>query len=199
MMGSLQLSHLPAPPPRRRSKAKELPPLAYLDECFRLDDGRLIWRDDRPAHHFASESIRQPWTTRLGGKEAGTNKKGYRRIHMDFHGMFYAHRIIYAMHHRALPDPHLEIDHIDGDRSNNNPENLRLVTTSVNQRNQTKYANNTSGVNGVYWNKSSQKWMAYIKIRNVQLHLGRFATKPEAIAARQTADAEYGFTGRHGQ
>tara|TARA_R110000822_G_scaffold265880_1_gene389776 strand:+ start:397 stop:918 length:522 start_codon:yes stop_codon:yes gene_type:complete len=173
--------------------------LAYLDECFRLDDGRLIWRDDRPAHHFASERTRQRSTTRLGGKEAGTNNRGYRRIRMDSCGTVYAHRIIYAMHHRALPDPHLEIDHIDGDRLNNNPENLRLVTASVNQRNQTKYANNTSGVNGVSWEKSRQKWRAYIRIRNVQLHLGCFATKPEAIAARQTADAEYGFTERHGQ
>ena len=185
--------------PRRRSKTKELPPLAYLDECFRLDDGRLIWRDDRPVHHFASEIDRQRWVTRWGGKDAGTCHKGYRRVRMAPRGDVFTHRIIYAMHHRSLPDPHLEIDHVDGDRSNNNPENLRLVTASVNQRNQTKYANNTSGVNGVKWNKRNQNWVASINFRGARLHLGHFMTKTDAIAARAAANVTHGFTERHGQ
>lgn len=57
---------------------------------------------------------------------------------------------------------------------------------------------NTSGVNGVSWNKAARKWEANIKINNRSKRLGCFDTVEEAAAARRAADLRYGFTDRHG-
>lgn len=47
--------------------------------------------------------------------------------------------------------------------------------------------NNTSGYKGVAWDKSRNKWVAYIKLNGKTKNLGRFSTKEEAIAARELA------------
>lgn len=44
------------------------------------------------------------------------------------------HRIIYMLHNGSI-DFNLTVDHIDGDGFNNNPENLRNVSASVNNQN----------------------------------------------------------------
>lgn len=51
--------------------------------------------------------------------------------------------------------------------------------------------NNTSGVKGVYWNKSAKKWVAQIKFQGEQIYLGMFADKNKAIAARIVAEEKY--------
>lgn len=61
------------------------------------------------------------------------------------------HIIVYVMWYGDY-DNTLEIDHIDGNRSNNNPYNLRQVSKAVNNRNVSFKSHNTSGVTGVtYW------------------------------------------------
>ena len=45
-----------------------------------------------------------------------------------------AHRAVYAWHHGYIP-PKMQIDHLDGDRHNNNISNLRLATAKENQAN----------------------------------------------------------------
>ena len=52
------------------------------------------------------------------------------------------------------------VDHIDHDRANNNYQNLRWTTTSLNQRNRTIAINNTSGTNGVYYESRYNLWIA---------------------------------------
>ena len=51
--------------------------------------------------------------------------------------------------------------------------------------------NNTSGVRGVYWESSSQRWVATIGLRGKIKKLGRFANKEDAIRARKEAEEEY--------
>lgn len=108
-----------------------------------------------------------------------------------------AHRVIMAMLTGDWP-PH-EVDHINGDKSDNRPENLRLVTRTENGRNARKPLHNTSGIIGVSWHKAAQKWRASIKVNSVNKHLGVYRTKSEAIAARKRAESEYGFHGNHGR
>ena len=52
-------------------------------------------------------------------------------------------------------------------------------------------SNNTSGIAGVGWHKSSNKWMAYIAINKKQIHLGLFSKKEDAIKARKEAEEKY--------
>jgi len=76
--------------------------------------------------------------------------------------MFYTHRVVWYMVYGHL-DPSLMVDHIDGNVSNNSVENLRLVTSKVNQMNARLSKNNKSGVNGVYFlvnNSGNLYWVA---------------------------------------
>lgn len=51
--------------------------------------------------------------------------------------------------------------------------------------------NNTSGVKGIWYDKSRHQWQAYINIHRRRINLGRYATKEEATAARKAAEETY--------
>jgi hypothetical protein len=64
-------------------------------------------------------------------------------------------------------------------------ENLRLATGQQNCRNQDKRTTNKSGVKGVCWDASRNKWMAHITINGKSRTLGRFDSLDEARFVRQ--------------
>lgn len=100
-----------------------------------------------------------------------------------------------------LPTTREEIDHIDGNRSNDCPKNLRIVSRTLNSRNCKMNKRNTSGFTGVIWHSVAGKWQSRIKINQQQIYFGLFNTAEEAYAARQTYikdHPELGFTTRHG-
>jgi len=47
---------------------------------------------------------------------------------------------------------------------------------------------NTSGYNGVYWSKRSQKWIAQIGFKGKTYHLGSFSRIEDAVEARKKAE-----------
>ena len=81
-------------------------------------------------------------------------------------------------------------DHADRNELNNLLNNLRPATRTQNAQNKSRQKNNTSGVSGVGWNKSKQKWVAYIRDHGKQLCLGSFVDKEDAIRARLLAEKE---------
>lgn len=91
-------------------------------------------------------------------------------------------RIQEKMHRIIMNAPkNLEVDHIDGDRLNNQRSNLRLCIHSRNVMNCGIYKNNTSGYKGVSWNKQIEKWIAHIRINKKRIHLGVFVDKKKAV------------------
>lgn len=98
----------------------------------------------------------------------------------------YLHRLIMD----AQPDEF--IDHINHDTLNNCDENLRKCTNAQNLQNHAKLpSDNTSGVIGVYWIKSKNKWRAEIQCNKEKINLGYFIDKEDAIKARQEAEEKY--------
>ena len=75
----------------------------------------------------------------------------------------------------------LVCDHIDGDGTNSNRENLRRCTNAENHRNAKLYARNTSGYKGVSYDTRLGKWVADISVDGQRIYLGSFNT-PEAVA-----------------
>jgi hypothetical protein len=73
-------------------------------------------------------------------------------------------------------------DHIDGNPKNNMPDNLRIVTRSINAHNAN--IKNKSGYRGVFFSKSSNKWYAQIRIDNEEFHLGSFTGLEDAAFRR---------------
>lgn len=149
-----------------------------LRELLRLDSetGRIFW-------------IRGGRYGRLSGKEAGccNDGNGYRSIRIDGE-LYKAHRVVFAMTHGHWPA--MFIDHINMDRSDNRPENLREASQTQNVTNTGLRANNTSGFTGVLFYKRLNKWLAYITSYGQRFHIGYYVTKEEAVAARLAAARE---------
>lgn len=81
------------------------------------------------------------------GREAGTKSPaGYYRVKLN--GTNYlAHRVVWALNNGDLGRD--IIDHKDKNRSNNNISNLRLVTSSINNKNSSLKKHNNTGFVGV--------------------------------------------------
>lgn len=79
------------------------------------------------------------------------------------------------------------IDHKDGDKANDRITNLRPATNSQNQANRGLMLTNTSGLKGVSYQRSRNKWIAVITVEGKAKNLGRYATKEEAAAAYDLA------------
>lgn len=136
------------------------------------------------------------WKNTMGGKAmrgqvAGAkNTPGYIVIRLDQKD-YLAHRLMWLYVYGAFPL--LSIDHIDRDKTNNKPTNLRLATPKQNSENMFRVKSNTSGFRGVRKEARliSKPWSATITNNYKQIHLGYFATKEEAVQARIEAEDKY--------
>lgn len=97
---------------------------------------------------------------RLAGDVAGYEFAGYWRVKLKGKALL-CHRVVYCLHNRVDLDPKLVIDHIDGNPSNNLPDNLQQISRSVNNQKASKSSKNTSGEKGVSWSSSDKKWVSF--------------------------------------
>lgn len=164
---------------------KELPPLDRLRQLIRYDaeTGNFWWlvkkrgrRLDRPAGVKRSD--------------------GYRLVNIDGR-VVYQHRLAWLFATGSIPNA--EIDHIDGNPSNNAICNLRAADRHENAKNAGRHSNNTSGFKGVDYRRKDGRWRARIRIKGQRVNLGLFAS-PEAAFAAYTAaaDALHGEFVNHG-
>lgn len=121
------------------------------------------------------------WNARYSGKEPFPEDfKGYRRIQI-YRKRYLAHRVAWAIYTGAWPKD--QIDHINGDRSDNRIVNLREATRAENNRNKSAALNSTSRYVGVSWSSQAQKWKVGIWHAGKQIHIGFFQSEEEAAAA----------------
>lgn len=93
-----------------------------------------------------------------------------------------AHRLAWLYVQGRWPDD--DIDHINGNRTDNRLSNLRAVSREVNNQNRRKTrSNNKCGLMGVSWHTHSRCWRARIMIRGKEIPLGHFDSKEQAYAA----------------
>lgn len=83
------------------------------------------------------------------------------------------------------------IDHEDGVPYNNRKYNLRPCTPAQNTHNRHFSPYNTSGVMGVWYDKSRNKWIASLREGNQYKLHKRFTDINDAIIARLKAEKEY--------
>lgn len=122
------------------------------------------------------------------GTEAGCTKaNGYVVINLDGE-LKYAHRLVFDFE-GGIPQG-MEVDHINGDRSDNRRSNLRLVDSAQNKWNTSKCSTNTSGIKGVHFDSGSGKWRARFRHRGRFINVGLFSTSEEAGEAVAKARAE---------
>lgn len=173
---------------------RQLPSIDLLRQLLRYEPetGKMFWKE-RPVETFSpgiysAEHICAIWNRRLAGKQAFTaNMDGYR--YSNIGGVtIRAHRAIWAIVHGEWPAH--QIDHINGNRSDNRIINLRPANNGENSRNSTLSRNNTSGRKGVYYCKKTNKWRARIEANGVKHNLGRFKRLEDAAFAYDAAARE---------
>ncbi len=144
------------------------------------DTGIFVWIDGTP---------------KVQGKTAGSLRAGYVRIKID--GMVHwAHHLALRFSGVDIPAG-MQVDHINGKRSDNRLVNLRVVTRVENSRNKTRPKHNRTGYMGI--SKTQTGYMVRTWIGNKQRFHGSFKNLSEAISARDRAYKELGFHHNHGR
>lgn len=143
---------------------------------------------------------------KLVGKKVGcefkSNKSDQLYTRIKLKGKNYlAHRLVWLYIYGNFPDKF--IDHVDGNGLNNRVSNLREVDEVLNGRNSSISKNNTSGINGVSWDKTTGKWVSRVSYTldgsRKWEYLGSFENIEDARQSRLAWEESQGnFTKRHG-
>jgi len=155
-----------------------------LRECLSVDPltGALRWK----------VSLRHGFAGRLAGSRSS---RGYVTLNVD--GVrLYGHRVVFALTHGRWPEG--LVDHINGDRKDNAPANLREVTNQANLQNSiTPMRTNRSGFRGVCYCRKSGKWLAYVSLNRRNHYFGLHETPEAAHRAylRGKAEVHPGWAG----
>jgi hypothetical protein len=99
-------------------------------------------------------------------------------------GKQYVHRIVACLTLGDIPRG-TYVDHINRDRADNSPGNLRLVTPAENSFNNAGHFDSRSGVRGVSYHAQhkGKKWRARLRHNKKEVFLGYHETKEQAAAA----------------
>ena len=100
---------------------------------------------------------------------------------------FFAHRLAWLYVYGRFPKN--QIDHINGDPSDNRIINLRDVTPLENNLNRKMFRE--GAIVGCTFEPLKKKWKAKIRVKNKVYYLGYFKTKHEALSQLEKAKADF--------
>ncbi len=151
--------------------------------------------------HYNPKTGSMTWKKSRGSVSAGMPLKSK---HKDGYFMAWVNKKLYLVHRLAWlyvtgEFPKQEIDHINGDRTDNRIKNLQDVSKTENQKNASIRIDNTSGMTGISFRKQTKKWRAYINHNSKIIYLGQFVKKEDAIKIRKEANKKYNYHEGHGK
>lgn len=161
-------------------RCKPLPSLEFLNERFSYN----------PETGF--------FCRKSDGYQGYVNCTGYRQIAIGDQ-IYFVHRLAWKMSYGADPDH--EVDHVNGNRSDNSVINLRAASSSQNNQNRRLSSRNKSGVKGVFrvkWNKDV-KWRVAVGHNRGEYHIAHFTCFGKAVQharhTRKTLHANFANNG----
>jgi hypothetical protein len=92
--------------------------------------------------------------------------------------MYLAHRIMFCLYNQVNVDSTLVIDHLDGSKTNNSQDNLRLTTQRENLSNRAEHREGR--LVGCHFDKAEKKWKSCIYVDKKRIHLGYYSSEIEA-------------------
>jgi hypothetical protein len=117
---------------------------------------------------------------KVGEPAGNVDTNGYRKVVvLGRHSL--VHHIVWFLTYNRWPEHPL--DHIDGNRLNNTPENLREASISMNMKAHLK-TRGAVGYRGVYFRKERSKYVARCCVDGKLIHIGLYETPEEAAIAR---------------
>ena len=128
------------------------------------------------------------------GDQAGGPSGFYYRV--AFKGKTYGcHIVIWELLNGPIP-AHLDVDHKDRNKLNNEISNLRLATKGQNQHNAVS-RKSPNGVKGLYWNKGLKKWHGSISHNKIVYRI--YDTDKDVVVAwlRNTRTKLHGQFAHH--
>lgn len=135
------------------------------------------------------------WTARyrtshvkIGDVAGHMTRKGYTRICAPGIGQTMAHRLAWFVTYGEWP--RLQIDHINGVKTDNRIANLREATNAQNQQNVPVRKDSKTGVKGVTWSTERGAYMVQIHANKAKRFLGYFDSLDDAAAAYAAAANE---------
>lgn len=160
-----------------------------LSELLRYDahTGKLYWKP-RQLSFFRDERASKSWHSQNCGREALTAKiqNGYRNGSILGRCGFRAHRVAWAIFYGEWPS--CDVDHINGDPSDNRICNLRLASKPENAQNQAPQSRaKSSRYKGVHWRTERSKWVAMITVNGRKMRVGSFFDEASAAQAYNAA------------
>jgi hypothetical protein len=87
--------------------------------------------------------------------------------------------------------PNEIVDHENRNPLDNRKSNLRITDATGNSINRSISSNNTSGIIGVSWSKTKNKWRSFVSVQKKFIHLGYFKNFEDAVKARLVAENLY--------
>lgn len=140
-------------------------------------DGSLYWKSHK--------GMTAPWAGRFLGKKVDgyVRDHGYSVITQNNKGKQFAigyHRAVYQLVWGPIPKGY-EIDHIDRNKLNNHPLNLRVVTRSQNNQNR-KVPNRSTGIQ--YIRHCKKRSVYIVRFRIGDRYEKTFPTLEDAMKAR---------------
>lgn len=157
-----------------------LPSQARLKQLleYNQSSGVFTWR--RRSDRLENWNARFAGTTAIAG-----DMHGYEGGRIDGQRIL-AHRIAWKWFYGRDPS---ELDHINGDKSDNRISNLREVTHLQNCKNRRP----KSRIAGVTWLPKKRRWKAFIQVDGATKFLGTFVCFGHALKARVSAQKEHGY------
>lgn len=149
---------------------------------------KTIVNYDKNTGEFTSSVVRGGKRKVIPGQKLGSlSTKGYVQITID--GRSYgAHRLAWLYCFGFIPKG--QIDHINGNRSDNRIENLRECSQSENNENLSNDSDRSSScIVGVCYAPSRNRWIAYVKKNGKQV-MRICMTKEDAIEKRKQLKRE---------
>lgn len=149
---------------------KQMPPYNVVEEWFIQDGPNLLWRKTK-------------WRNAPAGSIAGAiASNGYRCLLFNGQRLL-SHRLAWYLNTGHDPIGRF-VDHIDGNKLNNAPSNLRLIAQINNKHNVPTRSYTTSEASEVYYCPTLDRWVASIWEGNKRRTLGAFRDKESAIQHR---------------
>lgn len=161
-------------------------------------DMKEEYRKIKDFEHYEVSNFGRVRNTRTGKTlKPISHTGGYRRLKLRDNGRakdVFIHRLVAQA---FIPDPKKEVNHIDGDKTNNHINNLEWVSSLENQTHRFLKVNTSSKYPGVNYIASRNRWRVRLTVSGVRKTIGHYKTELGAFLHYVDACERYGVVNKY--